>query len=57
LIFTLEVATSIPTSTSKIHVLDFLRGEERADLLEFLDSLTGEMPPDVGSPATVQAAK
>lgn len=37
-----------------IHVLDFLTGQERADLLAFLQSLTGTMPPNVGPP---QAAK
>jgi len=33
-----------------IHVLDFLSGQERADLQAFLESLTGEMPPDLGPP-------
>ena len=32
----------------EIHTLDFLTGQERRDLLEFLNSLTGEMPPNVG---------
>jgi cytochrome c peroxidase len=36
----------------EIHSLDFLTGKERADLLEFLKSLTGEIPPNVGPPAT-----
>lgn len=31
----------------EIHTLDFLTGQERRDLLAFLNSLTGEMPPDV----------
>lgn len=31
-----------------IHVLDFLSGQERADLQAFLESLTGEMPPNSG---------
>jgi cytochrome c peroxidase len=35
----------------QIHVLDFLSGQERSDLLAFLNSLTGEMPPDTGAPA------
>ena len=35
----------------QIHVLDFLSGQERADLRAFLESLTGEMPRDVGPPA------
>jgi cytochrome c peroxidase len=34
-----------------IHVLDFLSGQERADLLAFLRSLTGSVPPNVGPPA------
>jgi cytochrome c peroxidase len=34
----------------EIHVLDFLSGQERADLEAFLNSLTGEMPPDSGPP-------
>ncbi|MGA8153229.1 MAG: cytochrome c peroxidase [Terriglobales bacterium] len=41
---------SNPNLDKEIHVLDFLTGEERADLQEFLNSLTGEMPPDVGPP-------
>jgi cytochrome c peroxidase len=32
----------------EIHALDFLTGQERSDLLAFLNSLTGEMPPNVG---------
>lgn len=39
-----------------IRVLDFLSGQERADLEAFLNSLTGEMPPDVGPPAKVPQA-
>ena len=35
----------------EIHVLDFLTGQERSDLLAFLNSLTGEIPPDTGAPA------
>ncbi|MGZ4787218.1 MAG: cytochrome-c peroxidase [Terriglobales bacterium] len=34
----------------EVHVLDFLSGEERADLKSFLESLTGELPKDVGPP-------
>ena len=33
-----------------IRVLDFLSGQERADLQAFLESLTGEIPPNVGPP-------
>jgi cytochrome c peroxidase len=32
-----------------------LSGQERADLVEFLESLTGEMPPALGPPETAQA--
>jgi len=43
----------------EIHVLDFLTGQERADLQAFLNSLTGEMPPNVGPPenANMRASK
>jgi cytochrome c peroxidase len=34
----------------QIHALDFLSGQERADLLAFLNSLTGESPANVGPP-------
>ena len=34
----------------QIHALDFLSFDERADLLEFLDSLNGELPKDIGPP-------
>ncbi len=36
---------SSPFRDAKIKPLDFLSGQERADLVEFLKSLTGEMPP------------
>lgn len=39
-----------------IHVLDFLTGQERADLQAFLESLTGEMPANAGPPADAKAA-
>jgi cytochrome c peroxidase len=35
----------------EIKELDYLTGRERADLLAFLDALTGELPPGVGPPA------
>lgn len=35
----------------EIHALDFLTFDERDDLLQFLDSLNGELPSDVGPPA------
>jgi len=41
----------------EIHALDFLSGQERADLLEFLNSLNGEMPPNLGPPAPQTARK
>jgi cytochrome c peroxidase len=41
---------SNPHLDKKIHVLDFLSGRERGDLLEFLESITGPLPPDVGPP-------
>jgi cytochrome c peroxidase len=38
-----------------IQVLDFLTGEERADLLAFLNSLTCELPPNVGPPENTKS--
>ncbi len=38
-----------------IRALDFLSGEERADLQAFLESLTGEMPANVGPPQPTRA--
>jgi len=37
-----------------IHPLQ-LTEQERADLLEFLQSLTGEIPPDSGPPQQIQS--
>jgi cytochrome c peroxidase len=34
----------------EIHALDFLTFDERDDLLQFLDSLNGELPADIGPP-------
>ncbi len=42
---------SNPHLDKEIHVLDFLTGQEREDLLEFLKALDGKLPPDVGPPA------
>ena len=42
---------SNPHRDKEIHALDFLTGQERADLLAFLESLTGPLPPDVGPPS------
>jgi cytochrome c peroxidase len=39
---------SHPNLDKEIHPLDFLTGEERRDLLAFLNSLNGEMPTDQG---------
>ncbi len=41
---------SNPHLDKNIRVLDFLTGEERADLQAFLESLTGEMPRNSGPP-------
>jgi cytochrome c peroxidase len=41
---------SNPYLDKEIRVIQ-LSGQERADLVEFLKSLTGEMPPNVGPPA------
>jgi hypothetical protein len=43
--------SSNPHLDKEIHVLDFLSGQEREDLQEFLKSLTGELPADVGPPS------
>ncbi len=48
--FYIGAGNSNPNLDSKIHVLDFLSGQERSDLQAFLNSLTGEIPPDVGPP-------
>lgn len=45
---------SNPNLDKEIHVLDFLTGQERADLLAFLDSLTGELPSNLGPPPNVK---
>lgn len=41
---------SNPNLDSEVHKLDFLTRQERSDLLEFLNSLTGEVPPNSGPP-------
>lgn len=46
--FYIGAGNSNPNLDKEIHVLDFLSGQERADLQAFLNSLTGEIPPDVG---------
>jgi cytochrome c peroxidase len=52
--FYIGAGNSNPYRDKEIHSLDFLTGKERADLLEFLKSLTGEMPPNVGPPPPQQ---
>jgi len=42
--------TSNPHLDKQIKSLDFLSKQERADLMAFMESLTGEMPPNVGAP-------
>jgi cytochrome c peroxidase len=42
---------SNPNLDKEVHALDFLTGQERADLLAFLQSLTGSIPPGVGTAA------
>jgi cytochrome c peroxidase len=39
-----------------VRVLDFLTGQERADLQAFLESLTGEMPANIGPPEPARQA-
>ncbi|MBI3484989.1 MAG: c-type cytochrome [Acidobacteria bacterium] len=43
---------SNPHRDKEIRALDFLTRQERDDLLAFLESLTGEVPPNVGLPGT-----
>jgi cytochrome c peroxidase len=52
--FYIGAGNSNPNLDKEIHVLDFLTGQERSDLEAFLNSLTGEMPPNVGPPETVK---
>jgi cytochrome c peroxidase len=39
---------SNPHLDKEVHALDFLTAQERADLLAFMESLTGDMPKNVG---------
>jgi cytochrome c peroxidase len=52
--FYIGAGNSNPNLDKEIHVLDFLSGQERSDLVAFLNSLTGEIPPNVEPP---QASK
>ncbi len=45
---------SNPHRDPKIKALDFLTGQEREDLVAFMESLTGEIPPNVGPPKSKQ---
>ena len=47
---------SNPNLSKEVHALDYLSGQERADLLAFLESLTGEVPDSVKPPAKTQAS-
>ena len=49
--FYIGAGNSNPNLDKQIHVLDFLTGQERSDLLAFLNSLTGEIPPETAAPA------
>ncbi|HET7751970.1 MAG TPA: cytochrome c peroxidase [Terriglobales bacterium] len=48
--FYIGAGNSNPYLDKRIKPLDFLTGQERADLLAFLESLTGEIPPNAGEP-------
>ena len=48
---------SNPHLDKEIHALNFLTGKEREDLLAFLESLTGEIPSNVGPPQKAQPGK
>ncbi|MBI3661459.1 MAG: c-type cytochrome [Acidobacteria bacterium] len=48
---------SNPHRDKEIHALDFLSRQERDDLVAFLESLTGEIPPDVKALEKAQPEK
>ena len=48
--FYVQGGNANPHLDPKIRKLDFLTNQERADLLAFLESLTGEMPPNLEPP-------
>jgi cytochrome c peroxidase len=52
--FYIGAGNSNPNLDKEIHALDFLSRQERSDLLDFLNSLTGEIPADVGPPDAPQ---
>ncbi len=41
----------------EMHSLDFLTGQEREDLMNFMQALTGTLPPNVGPPELNQRAR
>ena len=55
--FYVGAGNSNPYLDKEIHSLDFLTGQERQDLIEFMRALTGEMPQNAGppQPSTQQA--
>ena len=53
--FYIGAGNSNPNLDKEIHELSFLSGQERSDLQAFLNSLTGELPPDVGPPEVTKA--
>jgi cytochrome c peroxidase len=52
--FYIGAGNSNPNLDKQIHVLDFLSGQERADLQAFLNSLTGQVPENVGPPEVIR---
>lgn len=52
--FYIGAGNSNPNLDKNIRVLDFLTGQERADLQAFLESLDCEIPPDVGPPESTK---
>ncbi len=55
--FYIGAGNSNPYRDKEIHELDHLTGQERQDLIAFLESLTGEMPENVGPPGMMPAEK
>jgi len=47
---------SNPHLDKEVHALDFLSGQERSDLVSFMESLTGEMPKLLAPPKEVAAS-
>lgn len=48
--FYVGAGNSNPYLDKEIHSLDFLTGQERQDLIEFMNALTGDMPQHAGPP-------